>query len=181
MNFRGGRYHTAFAAGQDDIVRTLLAHEINVNIYGGKYGSALQAACASGSEEAVRMLVRRGADIYATGGTHDSCFKAAAVNGWPRIVRYLMKETDTTEPTLNQTLDYKKSAAIERARQTLQTAIEMKEEFDDTSDDDSSIKTFTDKRLCSRSSSPRVRAIYQSVFHRSQRRARKPDERLVLF
>lgn len=126
------------------------------------------------------MLVRRGADIYATEGMHGSCLKPAAVHGWPRIVRHLMKKTDTTEPTFNQTLDCKKPAAIELARQTLQTAIEMEEEVDDTSDDDIPIKTFTDERLCPRPSSPRIRAVHQSVFHRSRRRPRKPDERLII-
>ncbi|ETR98546.1 ankyrin, partial [Trichoderma reesei RUT C-30] len=63
-------------------VRMLLARGAEVNVQGGKYGTALQAACAGAdthrSMDIIRLLLERGADVHARGGFYGSAWHAAA-------------------------------------------------------------------------------------------------------
>ncbi|OTA04300.1 hypothetical protein A9Z42_0048730 [Trichoderma parareesei] len=65
-----------------EVVRMLLARGANVNVQGGKYGTALQAACAGEdthrSMGIFRLLLERGADVHARGGFYGNAWHAAA-------------------------------------------------------------------------------------------------------
>jgi ankyrin repeat protein len=50
-----------------DIVRILIENGADVNIVGGKYGTALQAAAMLGRESIVRLLIDNGAEVNAVG------------------------------------------------------------------------------------------------------------------
>lgn len=55
----------------------LLEHGADVNIRGGKYETALQAAARHGHLENVRFLLEHGADLAIEGGKYGSAMNAA--------------------------------------------------------------------------------------------------------
>ena len=50
-----------------ELVRLLLDKGANVDIQGGKYGNALQAAASEGFVEVVRLLLDKGANVNIQG------------------------------------------------------------------------------------------------------------------
>ena len=56
------------ANGQNPITTLLLENGAEVNIAGGSFGNALQAATFGGNKGTVRTLLRKGADVNALGG-----------------------------------------------------------------------------------------------------------------
>ncbi|PYH43034.1 ankyrin repeat domain-containing protein, partial [Aspergillus saccharolyticus JOP 1030-1] len=50
--------------GYTEIVQLLLKEGADVNMQGGRYGNALQAASARGHTEIVQLLLRKGACSY---------------------------------------------------------------------------------------------------------------------
>lgn len=71
------------------LLELLLSRAADVNIQGGKYGNALQAASALGSVRAVMLLLDRGADINVQGGEYGTALQAAKSKGHERIVELL--------------------------------------------------------------------------------------------
>ncbi|KAJ7445338.1 ankyrin repeat-containing domain protein [Mycena latifolia] len=76
---------------RNEIVCLLLEHGANVNIRGGNYGTALQAASSRGPIEIVRLLLEKGADVNVQGGSYDNALQAASEGGNPDIVRVLLE------------------------------------------------------------------------------------------
>ena len=83
----------------------LLDKGTNVNIGGGKYGTALQAAAYAADVEIVMLLLLAGADVSAEGGKYRTALRAARADTWCKrevaadeIVKLLQKhgamETD---------------------------------------------------------------------------------------
>ncbi|KAF9062201.1 ankyrin repeat-containing domain protein [Rhodocollybia butyracea] len=74
------------------IVEHLLLHsELDVNVQGGKYGSALQAAVISDNEDTVKILLQHKADVNAQGGEYGSSFQAATYMGNKNIIQLLLE------------------------------------------------------------------------------------------
>ena len=69
--------HYALLHGKK-IIRKILAGDVNVNVYGGYYGYALQAACIKSDIEIVQLLLEKGADINAHGGEYGTALQAAS-------------------------------------------------------------------------------------------------------
>jgi ankyrin repeat protein len=77
--------------GLFDILEQLLREKgADVNVPGGEYGNALQAASFQGHEAVVRMLVDNGADINAQGGKYGNALQAASRQGHKAVVRMLL-------------------------------------------------------------------------------------------
>lgn len=71
--------HAAALTPQDDtqILEILLDANANVNIHGGLFGSALQAAAISGKAKCVRILLKRGASPDHAGGSYGTALQIA--------------------------------------------------------------------------------------------------------
>ncbi|KAJ7863215.1 ankyrin repeat-containing domain protein [Mycena leptocephala] len=86
-SWRPGEYGSALAAaaasysGKLETVRLLLDRGADVNLKGGKYGSALAAVSYWGHLEIVRLLLDRGADVNLKGGEYGSALAAASSCG----------------------------------------------------------------------------------------------------
>jgi ankyrin repeat protein len=72
-------------------VKLLLAAGADVNMQGGKYGSALQAACFDGCEKVVEQLLKAGADVNMQGGKYGNALQAASLEGHENVVKQLLK------------------------------------------------------------------------------------------
>ncbi|KAF1356224.1 ankyrin repeat-containing domain protein, partial [Delphinella strobiligena] len=74
------------------IVQMLLDQGADVNVQGGHYGNALQAACAThrANGKTVEMLLDRGADVNAQGGVHGTALCAASRTYSIEAVRILL-------------------------------------------------------------------------------------------
>ena len=68
----------------------LLERGADINVQGGLYGSALQAAVKGGNQEIISLLLERGADVNVQGGFYGNALQAAAAGGNPRIVKLLL-------------------------------------------------------------------------------------------
>jgi ankyrin repeat protein len=68
------------------VVQVLLDAGAEVNVQGGEYGNALQAASWGGHEKVVQILVGAGADVNAQGGRYDNALLAASVRGHEKVV-----------------------------------------------------------------------------------------------
>jgi ankyrin repeat domain-containing protein 50 len=62
----------------------------DVNVQGGIYGNALQAASVRGHETIVELLLNNGADINAQGGDYGNALQAASAGGHETIVKLLL-------------------------------------------------------------------------------------------
>ncbi|KAF2629421.1 hypothetical protein BU25DRAFT_389615 [Macroventuria anomochaeta] len=86
--------------GQYEVVQLLLDNNADVNVQGGRYGNALQAASAGGHEQIVKMLLDKGAnmlldndaDVNAQGGEYGNALQAASLEGHKEIVKVLLKK-----------------------------------------------------------------------------------------
>ncbi|ENI01662.1 hypothetical protein COCC4DRAFT_83825 [Bipolaris maydis ATCC 48331] len=74
--------------GQPEMVQLLLRADVNVQ--GGKYGTALQAASYEGYVQIVKMLLNAGAEVNAQGGEYSSALQAASCEGHERVVKILL-------------------------------------------------------------------------------------------
>ncbi|KAJ7865042.1 ankyrin repeat-containing domain protein [Mycena olivaceomarginata] len=72
-----------------DMARLLLTNGANVNVQGGKFGNALQAASSEGENEVVQLLLESGADVNAQGGEYGNALRAATRKGRTEIVTLL--------------------------------------------------------------------------------------------
>jgi ankyrin repeat protein len=62
----------------------------DVNIQGGEYGNALQAASYEGHHEIVKLLLDNGAVVNAQGGKYGNALQAASYEGHHEIVKLLL-------------------------------------------------------------------------------------------
>ncbi|KAL6171520.1 hypothetical protein ACJQWK_02534 [Exserohilum turcicum] len=76
--------------GHQRMVELLLDKGTDINIQGGIYGNALQAASARGHETLVKLLLDKGADVNAQGGEYDNALQAASAAGHQSIVQLLL-------------------------------------------------------------------------------------------
>ncbi|KAJ3885655.1 hypothetical protein GG344DRAFT_58855, partial [Lentinula edodes] len=63
---------------------------IYININGGKYGNALQAASFKGHEAIVKLLLEKGAEVNAQGGAYGNALQAASSQGHETIIELLL-------------------------------------------------------------------------------------------
>ncbi|KAF4771904.1 hypothetical protein HAV15_004523 [Penicillium sp. str.  len=87
-------YHVANGktVQNEKTVQTLLYHGADVNIQGGRFGTALQAASCEGHEKVVQILLDQGADINAQGGKYSNALQAAAQGGHEKVVQILLDQ-----------------------------------------------------------------------------------------
>ncbi len=70
---------------------TITSKSAGVNVEGGRYGNALQAASLGGYKRVVQLLVEMGADVNARGGQYGSPLQAASEGGHEKVVQLLVK------------------------------------------------------------------------------------------
>ncbi|KAK4220446.1 hypothetical protein QBC38DRAFT_208355, partial [Podospora fimiseda] len=87
---RGSRLYYACFAGLIAPVRDLIGKGADVNVQGGYYGNALQAASLGGHQEIVKLLLDKGADVNAQGGQYGNALQAASWGGDQEIVKLLL-------------------------------------------------------------------------------------------
>jgi ankyrin repeat protein len=68
----------------------LLDEDADVNVQGGHYGNALQAASLSGHEQVIKMLLDKDADVNAQGGHYGNALQAASYRGYKQVVKMLL-------------------------------------------------------------------------------------------
>jgi ankyrin repeat protein len=78
--------------GLRKIVKLLLDRGADVNVQGGDYGNALQAAAFIGHKEMVELLVSKGADVNLQGGHYGNTLQAAACRGHKETVELLVSK-----------------------------------------------------------------------------------------
>ncbi|CAI7621157.1 unnamed protein product, partial [Penicillium viridicatum] len=74
----------------EKMVQTLLYHGADVNIQGGYFGTALQAASHNGHKKVVQILLDQGADVNASGGKYGSALQAVSFGGHKNLVQTLL-------------------------------------------------------------------------------------------
>ena len=80
------RYRLHSEGGHDPIVKYLLKTGAKVNVQGGKYGNALQAASARGKGRTVQHLLEAEADVNAQGGYFGNALQVASWGGHKDLV-----------------------------------------------------------------------------------------------
>jgi ankyrin repeat protein len=84
-----------YAASSNDLyeLAKIILHDnaLVVNVQGGYFGTALQAASRNGSREIVMLLLEKGADINLQGGVYGTALQAASRNGSREIVMLLLE------------------------------------------------------------------------------------------
>ncbi|KAJ6120565.1 ankyrin repeat-containing domain protein [Penicillium sp. IBT 18751x] len=83
--------YVASLLGFSFVVAAFLEGPFQLNIKGGRYGTALQAASAAGHEEIVRMLLDQGAEIASQFEHYRDPLLAASRNGHTSVVRLLLE------------------------------------------------------------------------------------------
>jgi ankyrin repeat protein len=83
-----------FAAveGHKRLAELLLEQGVNVNLQGGFFGNALQAACVNSDRMMVETLLEHGADVNAEGGHYANALEAASAKGDIGIVETLLEK-----------------------------------------------------------------------------------------
>ncbi|KAF7978591.1 hypothetical protein HWV62_45310 [Athelia sp. TMB] len=76
--------------GHLEIARLLLDKGANVDIVGGKYSTALQAACARGHLELATLLLDKGANVDVVGGKYGTALQAACARGQLELATLLL-------------------------------------------------------------------------------------------
>ncbi|KAJ6477191.1 ankyrin repeat-containing domain protein [Mycena vitilis] len=71
------------------VVKFLIRQGADVNLQGGYYGTAIQAASSTGDPVALRLLLDAGADVQAEGGHFGSAVRAAEAESHSDIIRLL--------------------------------------------------------------------------------------------
>ena len=82
----------ASLAGLQQVVTHLLKNGADVNVQGGEYCNALQAASFRGHEVVVKLLIEKGADVNAQGGEYCNALQAACSGGHEVIVKLLIEK-----------------------------------------------------------------------------------------
>jgi len=79
--------------GYNSLAKGLLERGADVNLQGGYFSTALQAAARGGHEAIVVKLLERGADVNLQGGQYSTALQAAAMGGHKAIVTILQRRT----------------------------------------------------------------------------------------
>jgi ankyrin repeat protein len=74
------------------VVQTLLNAGADVNMQGGRYGNALQAASFQGGQRVVQMLLDAGADVNAQGGWYGTALQEASDRRHEKVVQMLLEK-----------------------------------------------------------------------------------------
>ena len=83
-------------------VQLLLANGADVNLTGGCYGCAIQAASAKGHENIVKLLLAKDADVNLTGGYYGCALQAASAEDHENIEQLLLaKGADSHQEAQN--------------------------------------------------------------------------------
>src|ERR1700761_1079229 len=90
LNSIGSPLYYSSLLGLPKVTRLLLDEGADVNIQGGHFGCALQAASNSGHVEIVKLLLDRRADVNIQGGRYGSALQAASNSGLIEIVKLLL-------------------------------------------------------------------------------------------
>ncbi|KAJ7679521.1 hypothetical protein DFH06DRAFT_975120, partial [Mycena polygramma] len=64
-----------------EVVQLLLDNGTNINVVGGDYGCALQAASSKGDKEVVQLLLDNGAEVNLLGGYFGCALQAVSNYG----------------------------------------------------------------------------------------------------
>jgi ankyrin repeat protein len=92
MNDQGKSLLTvAILEDRIDTVELLLRAGADVNLQGGKYHTALQAAAHHGNSKTIELLLKAGANVNIYGGHFGSAFQAAASRGNITNIKLLLK------------------------------------------------------------------------------------------
>jgi ankyrin repeat protein len=78
--------------GYREGVEYLLRNGADVNLVGGEFHNALQAASIKGHTDVILALLENGADINRVGGWHGSALQAAAARGHTKVVSILCEK-----------------------------------------------------------------------------------------
>lgn len=90
LNSRGASaLYLAACWGVCDLVQLLIDQKVDVNIAGGRFGSALQVAAHNGHREVVRLLLRHGAEPRGSEYFPDP-MSAAVAGGHGNMVRFML-------------------------------------------------------------------------------------------
>ncbi|KAL8855435.1 MAG: hypothetical protein Q9178_007924 [Gyalolechia marmorata] len=90
-------YYAAFL-GLEDPVRLLLASSVDINAYGGRYGTALIAAASQGHESIVKLLLDHGAEVDAEGSSvFSTALSASSYFGYRSIAALLLDKGATPD------------------------------------------------------------------------------------
>ncbi|KAF7978596.1 hypothetical protein HWV62_45320 [Athelia sp. TMB] len=76
--------------GHIEIARLLLENEADVDVEGGRYGTALQAACAEGHLELAVLLLDKGANVNVERGRYGTALRAACAKGHLELAALLL-------------------------------------------------------------------------------------------
>ncbi|KAF7970481.1 hypothetical protein HWV62_23841 [Athelia sp. TMB] len=76
--------------GHLEITQLLLENGANINLTGGRYGTALQAACAQDQLELATLLLEKGADVNVAGGIYGTALQAACTRGHLKLAVLLV-------------------------------------------------------------------------------------------
>ncbi|CAG5158427.1 uncharacterized protein ALTATR162_LOCUS5073 [Alternaria atra] len=76
--------------GLQEVVSLLIDESADVDVQGGHYGNALQAASWEGHEAVVRLLLDKDADANAQGGVYGNALQAASAKGHEQIAKLLL-------------------------------------------------------------------------------------------
>jgi len=80
----------ACVAGDQDCIKLLLQHGMDVDTAGYYYGTALQAACRVGNIAITQYLLSSGANVNILQGAHATALRAATLGGHEELVRILI-------------------------------------------------------------------------------------------
>jgi hypothetical protein len=83
-------FYYAALLGFSIVTKLLLDAGAEVNMQGGHYGNALQAASVGGHEQVVKMLLNAGAEVNAQGGHYGDALQAASAGGHEQVVKTLL-------------------------------------------------------------------------------------------
>ena len=90
-NIYGSGLYYASAAGLNQLVKSLLHGDSDVNAQRGPRGSALMAAAYHGHKSLVRMLIARGANLHTNIGYYGNALQMASAKGREQIVWTLLQ------------------------------------------------------------------------------------------
>jgi hypothetical protein len=83
-------FYYAALLGFSIVTKLLLDAGAEVNMQGGHYGNALQAASVGGHEQVAKTLLDAGAKVNAQGGRYGNALQAASAGGHEQVVKTLL-------------------------------------------------------------------------------------------